>query len=218
MSPQMKSLGFDSAVVAEIRDVSISQSDPELEKLKEDAAAKIMQMGEEEIESNRILQSYRNMVKKTGRSAKNFPPAAESLIRLVKFRGRFPPINAAVDAYNLISAKYFLALGVHDIDKLEGPITFRLSEGNEPFTAVGSDKRKMTAKGDYLYSDSKQVLAWLDSKDSDAVKLSTDTKNILVVIMGTDATPIDYNLSAAKEACEIIAKFNKGTYEISMVG
>jgi hypothetical protein len=35
----MKSLGFDSAVVAEIRDVSISQSDPELEKLKEDAAA-----------------------------------------------------------------------------------------------------------------------------------------------------------------------------------
>jgi hypothetical protein len=127
-------------------------------------------------------------VSRIERSVKKFPPAAESLIQLIRRTRRFPAINAAVDAYNITVCHTHLALGVHDLDRLNGSITFRLSSGGESFRAVGSDTVKQTAPGDYLYADEARVLAWLDSKDSDEIKLSPMTKNVLIVIQGTSRT------------------------------
>lgn len=217
MSSEIKALGILSTVVAEIHGVTIESEHPELNEIKNQAFARVMNMDDEFVLENPVLQSYRDLVKKVGRSAKKFPPAAESFIQLIRHSGRFPHINTAVDSYNVVVTKKFLALGVHDIDKLSGEITFRLSDGQEPFTSVGGEKIKYTQRGDFVYADKNQVLAWLDSKDSDLVKLALDTKNILIVIQGTHCTPQDYNLEAAEEACQLITRFCGGSYEIQKV-
>lgn len=217
ITPEIKKLGISKITVAEITGVKIGTADTELEKLKTEAAAHFLKMNEEIIIENPTLQSYRDLVKSIGRSPKKFPPAAESLLYLIKRNGRLPHINMAVDSYNIIAAKTGLAFGVHDMNKLSGTITFRLSSGPEPFRAVGSEHEKHTQAGDYVYADEKQVLAWLDSKDSDAVKLSLDTMNIVMIIQGTPYTKIEDTMKAAEEACSLITKFCGGKFEVSFI-
>lgn len=217
VTPELKSLGILNSVVAEIYDVTIVSENEDLNQLKRIAYSEIVARGEENL-NNPVLQSYRDLVKKVGRSLKKFPPAAESLLESVLHLGRFPQINTAVDAYNIIAAKKYLALGVHDMAKIGSTIYFRLSNGQESFVSVGGTNVKFTQAGDFVYADEKQILAWLDSKDSDSVKLSLDTKNMIIVIQGTDFTTRDYNLGAAKEACELVTRFCGGTYEIKSIG
>ncbi len=217
LTPEIKDLGICCAVVAEVHGCAIAPTNPNLENLKKKAATGILRIDEEDLLRNPILQSYRELVQSVGRSLRKFPPAAEELIRSVKRTGSFPTINAAVDSYNLVAAKTFLAFGVHDIAKLGDRITFRVSRGNEPFTSVGSTKTKHTSAGDYVYADDNRVLAWLDSKDSDDVKLSTESQNITIVIQGTPATSAEYRLSAIREACDMITEYCGGRYETLVV-
>lgn len=218
VEPEIKALGIRSIVVAEISGVEIREQDDQLEPLKQEATGAVLKMSEADLAANPVLEGYRKLVQKVGRSAKKFPPAAETLLRQVQRIKCLPRINTAVDSYNIAVTHHFLALGVHDIGKLQGDtVIFRLSPGGEPFVSVGSDIEKRTQPGDYLYADQAQVLAWLDSKDSDRVKLSLDTRDFVIVIQGTALTPREYNRVAAEEACQLIQRFCGGTYEIAAI-
>lgn len=122
-----------------------------------------------------------------------------------------------VDAYNITVCHTRLALGVHDLDRLNGDIIFRLSPGGEPFRPVGSDSIKHTAPGDYLYADDARVLAWLDSKDSDEVKLDLTTRNVLMVVQGTSRTSRAQTRAAVEDAARNIVMFCGGEYVIEEV-
>ena len=214
VTPEIIKLGIKSSVVAEIYNTAIEYENFQLNQIKSKTLKKVLMLTESDLTGNLILESYRNLVKSIGRSVKKFPPSAESLIKLIHRSGQFPKINTAVDAYNIVVTIKYLALGVHDFDKLGDKIVFRFSEKQEPFTPVGGDHVKFTQPGDFLYSDENHVLAWLDSKDSELVKLTKETKNIVIIIQGTPYTKKEYNLTAIEDACKIITKFCGGTYEI----
>ena len=163
ITPEIKALNIQNSVVAELYGVTIESENQELNRLKEVVFSEIAIRGEENL-NNPVLQSYRDLVNKVGRSLKKFPPAAESLLESILHLGRFPQINTAVDAYNIVAAKKFLALGVHDIVKIGKTIYFRLSKGQEPFVSVGGTNVKYTQPGDFVYADDNQILAWLDIK------------------------------------------------------
>jgi DNA/RNA-binding domain of Phe-tRNA-synthetase-like protein len=217
LEKELRDLGIRSGVVAEMKGLSISEGHPDLEEIKAAAAADIMRATESSIKDNPVLEGYRELVRGVGRSLKKFPPAAESLIAQVRRTKHLPTINTAVDAYNVVVTRRCLALGVHDMAKIGQTIRFRLSPGGEPFVAVGSEHVKTTQAGDFLYADEKQVLAWLDSKDSDRVKVSLDTTDLIMVIQGTPQTDREYNVAAAKEACSLITQFCGGQYEIGTI-
>ena len=210
---KIKDLGIHASVVGEVSGLAIRPTDPELEDLKRNAVAKITSLSDEEITADPILESYRSLVQGRGRSLKKFPPAAENLIHQIRRIGAFPSINTAVDSYNIVAAERFLALGVHDAAKLGNTIHFRISEGNEPFTPVGGVETKFVAQGDFVYADDTRVLAWLDAKDSDEVKISLTTNDLIIIIQGTGATTREYNLSAVTQACCLITRFCGGDYE-----
>ncbi len=215
VEPPFHALGFPGIVVCEITGITIPEAREELEQLKADALSAVLQIDDSAIANEPVLASYRAQVSRIGRSAKKFPPAAESLIRLMQRTRRFPLINVAVDAYNVTVCQSRLALGVHDLDRLTGTITFRLSPGGEQFRSVGGDAVRQTACGDYLYADDGKVLAWLDSKDSDDVKLSAATQNVLIVIQGTSETTRDYTRAAIEDAAERIVKFCGGAIAVA---
>ena len=217
LEKELSDLGIRSGVVAEMSGLSISESHPDLEKIKAAATDEVIAASESSIIENPVLEGYRELVRGVGRSLKKFPPAAESLIAQVRRTKHFPLINTAVDSYNVVVTRRYLALGVHDMAKIGQTIRFRLSPGGEPFVAVGSEHVKTTQAGDFLYADEKQVLAWLDSKDSDKVKVSLETTDLIMVIQGTARTDREYNAAAAREACTLITQFCGGQYEIGTI-
>jgi DNA/RNA-binding domain of Phe-tRNA-synthetase-like protein len=106
---------------------------------------------------------------------------------------------------------------VHDLDKLKGGVTFRRSAGGEPFRSVGTASAKVTAEGDYLYADDLQVLAWLDARDSDTVKLGPESKNVLIVVQGTSATTREYTRAAIEDAAARIVTYCGGSFSVADV-
>jgi DNA/RNA-binding domain of Phe-tRNA-synthetase-like protein len=212
-----RSLAIRSGVVAEMTGMRIEQSHPDLERTKEGAILRLTRMSEVSIRENPVLQGYRDLVRSVGRSPKKFPPAAESLIGQIRRTLRFPSINVAVDCYNVVVTDRFLAFGVHDMAKVGQTIRFRFSSGGESFLAVGSEHAKMTQRGDYVYADDGQVLAWLDSKDSDKVKVSLQTTDLIIVVQGTDRTERAYIEEAIGQACELIKRFCGGNYEMAPI-
>lgn len=215
--PEFRALGFSSGIVCEIHGINIPEKSAPLEDLKAGTLAMVLGLEDAALQTDPVLEGYRAQVARMGRSAKKFPPAAESLIQLIRRTRRFPSINVAVDAYNITVCHTRLALGVHDLDRLSGAITFRLSPGGEQFRAVGSDTVKQTAPGDYLYADEARVLAWLDSKDSDDVKLSAATRNVLIVIQGTNRTSRIDTRNAIEDAARRIVAFCGGAFQIQEV-
>ena len=63
------------------------------------------------------------------------------LLKNLLKKQEFHKINPLVDLYNLISMDTKLALGAHDLDKIEGNITLRLTQGNENYIPLGSEPR-----------------------------------------------------------------------------
>ena len=117
-------------------------------------------------------------MQKVGRSIKKNPPTVLALIRNIQHRGALPQINSIIDIYNVESLKSFLAIGGHDLDKIEGPIEFTVSQRDDLFLPILSSE-KHVAPTDPVYRDQKGVLAWLDVRDSDHYKFEETTQNAL---------------------------------------
>ncbi|MFM5338902.1 B3/4 domain-containing protein [Aeromonas enteropelogenes] len=159
-----------------------------------------------ELESLPVLQGYVELVRQIGRSPKKFPPSAWALIDIIKRHGKFPHILPIVDIYNIITLTYNLSLGVHDLSKLKGEaINFRISPGGEFFYPIGGGEKR-TKTGDYVYSDSDTLLAWLDARDSERVKVMSQTRDIIIVIQGNVNTSLEYRVRALEELCHLLVK------------
>ena len=67
-------------------------------------------------------------MKEVGRSVKKNPPTILALIKNIQSRGFLPTINSVIDIYNVECLRSFLAIGGHDLDKIQGPIEFTISQ------------------------------------------------------------------------------------------
>lgn len=206
-------LGIVNSSVAIIQGINIPTTyTDELNYLRQEALEKVLSYSSDKIKENPVLEGYRDIYRKLGRSTKKIKPAAEGFIELIKRRKIIPKINVAVDAYNIIVLDTFVGIGVHDLDIIDGNIRFTRAIGSEAFTPLGRNKSKILPTGDFLYRDESKVLAWMASSDCDQAKIMPHTKNLLLVIEGNINTPLHYTNNAIKNACEQIIKFCGGTY------
>ena len=75
-----------------------------------------------------VVQGYIDLLKEVGRSVKKNPPTILALIKNIQSRGFLPTINSVIDIYNVECLRSFLAIGGHDLDKIQGPIEFTISQ------------------------------------------------------------------------------------------
>ena len=143
-------------------------------------------------------------------------PASENLIRLLKKnQGHMFFINTAVDIYNLISMDTKLALGAHNMDKAEGDITLRITDGTEKFIPLGQSEPVPVNPGEYCYcDDSNEVLCRLEIRQVNKTAVDASAVNVFYIIQGNEYTPDDLLYSAAREIIETTAAYCKGTGEI----
>ena len=96
----------------------------------------------ESLKKNQVIQGFYELHKEVGIPKRKNLPASENLLKNLLKKQKFHKINPLVDLYNLISMDTKLALGAHDLDKTEGNITLRLTQGNENYIPLGSEETK----------------------------------------------------------------------------
>ena len=82
-----------------------------------------------------VVQGYMDLLKEGGRSVKKNPPTILALIKNIQSRGFLPTINSVIDIYNVECLRSFLAIGGHDLDKIQEPIEFTISQREDTFFA-----------------------------------------------------------------------------------
>lgn len=178
----------------------------ELEKVKQEWANK-------KYKDDPVLVGFRDLHTKVGRSNRDYVASPEGLRWLLLERGRFPHINTLVDIYNLISVKTGLALGAHDIDKVNGNITLRLTKGDEKFVPLGKTEPLPVFPGEYGYcDDGNNVICRLEVLQVEPTKVTPESKDVFMIIEGNANTESEFVKNAAEAVCQLITKYCGGSY------
>ena len=191
-------LGITSVVIGVAKNIDphakLSDSFLKKQKKMEEWA---LQCDVDEVVNNPITQGYADLLKSVGRSIKKYPPTVPAFIRNIQRRGSMPHINSVIDIYNVESLHSLLAIGGHDLDKIDGQITFTVAKEAGVFLPISSTE-KQVAETDYVYRDPNGIIAWLGVRDGENYKFDDGTKNAIFIIQGNANTSIDLRVEALK--------------------
>lgn len=186
------------------RGLNIGEHD--LTSLQEEAIENARkEIGTDPITQHAYIRSWREIYRSFGTKPGDYRPSAEALTRRVlKGRG-FPMINAAVDAYNALSIKHLIPMGGFDLDKVEGAIALRVSDGGEVFTPLGAKDTEETYQGEVVYADEARILTrrW-NFRDCEETKITKKTKDLVMFADGSPDMPREHVEEALNELSAVL--------------
>ena len=178
---------------------------------KDEISNLIEQYKNYDIKNDKVIEGFYKLHERVNVPRRKNLPASENLIKLLIKKNNMISINKAVDIYNIISMKSKLCLGAHDIDKLTGNVTLKLTNGSENFIPLGSDLPKPVKEGDYSFiDDDNDIICWLDIRQVDKTKVTEESKNILYLIIGNDENSYEELYQVAQQIIEITTKYCGG--------
>ena len=191
-------LGIKSVVIGIAKNIDpqapLSDSFLTKQKKMQDWA---LQCDVDEILKHPVTQGYADLLQSVGRSIKKYPPTIPAFIRNIQRRGSMPHINSVIDIYNVESLYSLLAIGGHDLDKIDGQIEFTVNKEAGVFLPISSTE-KHVAETDYVYRDPKGIIAWLGVRDGEQYKFDDGTKNAIFIIQGNANTSVEMRVEALK--------------------
>lgn len=125
------------------------------------------------------LLPYRQAMQAVGINPNKYPSSIEAMLKRVQKGHLLPSINSAVDLSNLVSMKYLLPMGSHDMDALTGNIAVRFSRESDVFLPLGESEEESVEAGDLVYCDEMRIRTrrWI-WRQSDVGKITEDTRRI----------------------------------------
>ena len=164
-----------------------------------------------DVHTDPILEGFNLLHDKTGVKRRKNIPASENLIKLLKKNHGMFYINQAVDIYNLISLESKLALGAHNIDRVEGDVTLRFTDGSERFVPIGQTEPVPVAPHEYSYcDDANEVLCRLEIRQVEKTKVDESARNIFYIVQGNEATPYALLYETAQKIIDMTTKYCGG--------
>ena len=205
LDQSLANLGIETVVIGIARGVNPQAPLPStfLAKKKE-MEAWALECNLSLVKQSPVVQGYIDLLKEVGRSVKKNPPTLVALIKNIQHRGCLPSINSIIDIYNVECLRSFLAIGGHDLDKIQRPIEFTVSQKEDIFLPILSTEKKVS-ETDPVYRDCQGVLAWLDVRDSEYYKFEDQTRNAIFIIQGNRATSVEMRLEALDRIREDLA-------------
>lgn len=168
-----------------------------------------------DIHADPILEGFNLLHDRTGVKRRKNIPASENLIKLLKKNQGMFFINQAVDIYNLISLESKLALGAHNIDRVDGNVTLRFTDGSERFVPIGQTEPLPVAAHEYSYcDDANEVLCRLEIRQVEKTKVDETAQNVFYIVQGNEATPDTLLQDTAQRIIDLTTRFCGGTGEI----
>lgn len=146
------------------------------------------------------LLPYRQAMQAVGINPNKYPSSIEAMLKRVQKGHLLPSINPAVDLSNLVSMKYLLPMGSHDMDALTGNIAVRFSRESDVFLPLGESEEESVEAGDLVYCDEMRIRTrrWI-WRQSDVGKITEDTRRIFFPIDGFANSNKEAVLAAAEE-------------------
>ncbi len=150
---------------------------------------------------------YREAFAKLNINPNRFMSSVEAMVKRVSKGNFLPSINSIVDLVNIISLKYILPMGAHDLDVLEGEIAVRFSREGDVFIPLGEDTAEILENGELIYADAKRVRTrrWI-WRQSEIGKIDENSENIFFPIDGFQSNK-EKVLRAADELALLLKKY-----------
>lgn len=168
-----------------------------------------------DIKNDKVIEGFYELHTSVGVPRRKNLPASENLIKLLTKRDELVSINKAVDIYNILSIESKLCLGAHDIDKVSGNVSLKITDGTEKFLPLGSEELKPINPGEYSFvDDDNDVICWLDIRQVDKTKVTESSKNVLYLIIGNKETTDQDLEKVTNDLIDLTTKFAGGTAEI----
>ena len=198
IAPEVLRLGVVATYLV-VEGLDNREGDEGFERYREELCERLVgEYDEDFVRDDPVLEGFRELRRRIGRSIRKYPCSTESLIGFLRRRGGLPSINLAVDIYNCVCLETRLTLGAHDLDRVTGQINLRLARGDEHFVPLGSDKVEAVGAGEYCYiDDGDEVLCRLDYRQCDRTKVGVETTRAFFIIQG-NAHTTEEDLERAK--------------------
>ncbi|MEO0035339.1 MAG: hypothetical protein RLZZ501_1362 [Pseudomonadota bacterium] len=166
----------------------------------------------ETIPSDPVLAGYRALHKAFAVPTRKLFSAPETLIRFVEKRGDLPRILPLVDLYNAVSLETGLALGAHDLGRIEGDVSLRLTTGTERFQPVGALQPEPVRAGEYAYiDDANEVLCRLEVRQVEKTKVTAATTDLFLIVQGNPATSDEQVIAGHDRLLDLLRHHFGGT-------
>jgi DNA/RNA-binding domain of Phe-tRNA-synthetase-like protein len=195
---------------AEIKGIEVKKKSDSLEKLKMKIIDEVKkEYALEDLKDTPLIRSYRDFYWRIGIDPTKIRPSSEALIRRILQGKDIPNINTCVDAYNLVSIKANVSIGVFDMDKMLGDLILRSADEGEKFIGIGMDELKQLKGNEIVVADDEKIIAIYPYRDSDETKVTLKTKNIVILICGVPGIRTNILKEAMDLTIEYITCFCK---------
>ncbi|MFX0086953.1 MAG: phenylalanine--tRNA ligase beta subunit-related protein [Candidatus Hodarchaeota archaeon] len=155
-----------------IRDVQNRKRNETLEERKRDLEKKIIKsIGE--VDKDSMIIYYNNYFKIW---KKIYP--IEYQIKTIKNGGNLPQVSVLVDSMFISELKNKILTSGHDLDAIQGDLTFDVSKGGEKYLQLNGRERKLK-KNDIVLKDNEGVLASILYGPTKRTSISLKTENTL---------------------------------------
>lgn len=164
-----------------------------------------------DIHGDEVFEGYHILHDKSGVKRRKNIPSSENLIKMLLKHGDMPFINQVVDIYNVISMESRLCVAAHNLDKVDGNLTVRFSDGTEKYIPLGQKQPVPMNPHEYCYcDDSNEVLCRLEIRQDNKTKVDENVRDILYIIEGNEATEEEFLLEVMREIIDTTMKYCGG--------
>jgi len=162
---------------------------------------------------NEVIQVWRKAFQKF-KTKKGVRCSIEALLKRVEKGNEVGTINPLVDIYNTISLRYGLPCGGEDIDTFVGDLRLTVTDGGDPFLALGDEEYDVTLPGEVCYLDGEGAVCrcW-NWRDGQRTMLTEDTVNAILVIESVDPSRRDVLNQAIATLSDLVPQFLGGEAE-----
>jgi DNA/RNA-binding domain of Phe-tRNA-synthetase-like protein len=155
----------------------------------------------EVLSENPVISVWREAYRKF-KTKKGARSSIEALLKRVENGKGVGSINPLVDIYNAVSLQYGLPCGGEDLDTFQGDLRLTMTQGNDPFLALGDEEYDNTLPGEICYLDKMgAVCRCLNWRDGQRTMLTENTKNAFLVMESVDPERSEH----LREALEVLA-------------
>lgn len=125
-----------------------------------------------------IVGHVRRMYRRIGWEPTQYRPSSEALVRrILKGKGLYR-INNLVDYGNLVSAGYFLPMGLYDVSKILGTVMVDVGRSGETYDGIGRDG--VGAEGKMILRDEEGIFG-NPTADSHRTCITPQTRSALAL-------------------------------------
>jgi len=165
----------------------------------EEWKARQMKVIGDEPHDPKILEGFRALHEAVHRSNRRYVSSPENLWNHFNADGRLPSINPVVDIYNLVSLESLLALGAHDVDRIEGDVRLGITSGGEHYHPLGAPGPKQVGAGEYAYIDGgNDIICRMEVRQVEKTKISSSTTNCFYIVQWNSRTSQEYVMACSR--------------------